>query len=98
SFAIAGLIDNRVTQVVTKIPGIGDMPILGHLFRSHSTEKSNSELLVLITPSFVKPIAPGETLPLPPFPEGFLGGPPEQTSTPPGAFVGPRGAISGGNP
>ena len=98
SFAIAGLIDNRVTQVVSKIPGIGDMPILGHLFRSRSTQKSNSELLVLITPSFVKPFGPGETPPLPQFPEGFLGGPPDQSSTPPGTFVGPRGAVGGGNP
>ena len=98
SFAIAGLIDNRVTQVVSKIPGIGDMPILGHLFRSRSTQKSNSELLVLITPSFVKPFGPGEAPPLPQFPEGFLGGPPDQSSTPPGTFVGPRGAVGGGAP
>src|SRR5207247_3511199 len=60
SFAIAGLIDNRVTQVINKIPGIGDMPILGHLFRSSIKQKSNSELLVLITPSFVKHFGPGE--------------------------------------
>src|SRR6185295_14825953 len=59
SFAIAGLIDNRVTQVVSKILGIGDMPILGHLFRSRSTQKSNSELLVVITPNFVKPFSAG---------------------------------------
>jgi pilus assembly protein CpaC len=92
SFAIAGLIDNRVTQIVSKIPGIGDMPILGHLFRSRSTQKSNSELLVLITPSFVKPFAPGETPPLPQFPEGFLEqSDPSLTRAP--AFVGPRGPV-----
>jgi pilus assembly protein CpaC len=96
SFAIAGLIDNRVTQVVSKIPGIGDLPILGHLFRSRSTQKSNSELLVLITPSFVKPFSAGETPPLPQFPEGFLGSPPEQSSSPSPTFVGPRGPVGGG--
>src|SRR6185369_13821644 len=80
SFAIAGLIDNRVTQVLSKLPGIGDMPIIGHLFRSRSTQKSNSELLVLITPSFVKPFSAGETPPQLQMPEGFLN-PPEQSST-----------------
>jgi pilus assembly protein CpaC len=98
SFAIAGLIDNRVTHVVSKIPGVGDLPILGHLFRSRSTQKSNSELLVLITPSFVKPFSAGETPPLPQFPETFLGTPPDQSSTPPPTFLGPRGAVPGGTP
>ena len=65
SFAIAGLIDNRVTQVVSKLPGIGDAPIIGHLFRTRSNQKANTELLVVITPSFVRPFAPGETPPLP---------------------------------
>jgi pilus assembly protein CpaC len=98
SFAIAGLIDNRVTQVVNKIPGVGDMPILGHLFRSRSTQKSNSELLVLITPSFVKPFGPGQTPALPQFPEGFIGPvPPEQGAASP-TFVGPRGQVPGGTP
>src|SRR5437773_1718708 len=97
SFAIAGLIDNRVTEVISKIPGIGDLPILGHLFRSRNTQKSNSELLVLITPSFVKPFSAGENPALPQFPEGFLGvTPPEQTSTPGPTFVGPRGPQPGG--
>jgi len=95
SFAIAGLIDNRVVQVVSKLPGIGDMPIIGHLFRTRSNQKANTELLVLITPSFVKPFAPGETPPLPQFPEGVLGDrPPESGSTP--QFVGPRGTESSG--
>jgi len=90
SFAIAGLIDNRAVQVVSKIPGIGDLPIFGHLFRSRSTQKSNTELLVLITPSFVRPIAPGQTPPFPEFPENFLK--PEQTPKGP-TFVGPRGRV-----
>ena len=98
TFAIAGLIDNRVTQQVSKLPGIGDLPILGNLFRTRSTEKTNTELLVLITPSFAKPFAAGTAPPLPQFPEGFLGDQPGQSPAPP-AFVGPRGNdSSGGKP
>jgi pilus assembly protein CpaC len=92
SFAIAGLIDNRVTKQIAKLPGIGDLPIIGNLFRSRSTDKTNTELLVLITPSFVKPFAAGAAPPLPQFPEGFLGNEPSQlpdTAVP--SFVGPRG-------
>src|SRR5437867_12924424 len=95
SFAIAGLIDNRVVQVVSKLPGIGDMPIIGHLFRTRSNQKANTELLVLITPSFVKPFAPGETPPLPQFPEGVLGDRPAESGSTP-TFVGPRGTESSG--
>ena len=49
SFVIAGLIDNRVTDIYNKIPGLGDIPILGAFFRSKSLQKSNSELMVLCT-------------------------------------------------
>ena len=55
SFVIAGLMDNRVTDVYNKIPGLGDIPILGNFFRSKSLQKSNSELMVLCT---VKRISP----------------------------------------
>jgi pilus assembly protein CpaC len=65
SFAIAGLIDNRVTQILNKVRGLGDIPILGRLFRSQSTEKTSDELLVVVTPRFVKPLAPGENATLP---------------------------------
>jgi pilus assembly protein CpaC len=49
SFVIAGLIDNRVTNVDNKIPGLGDLPIIGNFFKSKSDQKSNSELMVLCT-------------------------------------------------
>jgi pilus assembly protein CpaC len=65
SFAIAGLIDNRVTQILNKVKGLGDIPILGNLFRSHSTQKTSDELLVVVTPRFVTPLAPGEQTALP---------------------------------
>ncbi|HEY6767804.1 MAG TPA: type II and III secretion system protein family protein [Candidatus Sulfotelmatobacter sp.] len=63
SFVIAGLIDNRVTDIFNKIPGLGDIPVLGAFFRSKSTQKSNSELMVLCTVKRVS--ASGET-PTPP--------------------------------
>jgi pilus assembly protein CpaC len=49
SFVIAGLIDNRVTNVDNKVPGLGDLPIIGNFFKSKSDQKSNSELMVLCT-------------------------------------------------
>jgi pilus assembly protein CpaC len=72
SFAIAGLLDNRVVQTVAKVPWMGDVPILGQLFRSRSTRKSADELLVVVTPHYVKPLTPEEKAKLPEFPETFL--------------------------
>jgi pilus assembly protein CpaC len=73
SFAIAGLVDNTVTETLEKIPGIGDIPLLGKLFQSKSVNKSKNELLVLVTPRIVKPLAPDEVPPGPTFPRPFLG-------------------------
>jgi pilus assembly protein CpaC len=72
TFAIAGLIDNRVTQLINKVRGLGDIPILGQLFRSRSTNKSTEELLVLITPHLVRPLAAGESGKLPDMLEPWL--------------------------
>jgi len=55
SFVIAGLMDNRVTDIYNKIPGLGDIPILGNFFRSKSAQRSNSELMVLCTVHRVSP-------------------------------------------
>lgn len=71
SFAIAGLIDNRVVQIVEKIPGLGNVPILGRLFQSRSTQKSTDELLVVITPHFVRPLSADERAKLPEMPVNF---------------------------
>ena len=70
--AIAGLIDNRVVQTLSKVRGLGDVPILGTFFRSKSNRKSTDELLVVITPHFVRPLTPEEKAQLPDFPETFL--------------------------
>ena len=75
-FAIAGLVDDRMTQVVNKIPALGDIPILGQLFRSRSTNKTKTELLVLVTPHRVKPFAAGQAPAGPQFPQPFLTTPP----------------------
>ncbi len=58
SFAIAGLIDNQVTQQMTKMPGIGNIPILGNLFKSRQLQKSDDELLIVVTPRVVHPLEP----------------------------------------
>jgi pilus assembly protein CpaC len=56
SFGIAGLLDRRATTQLSKVPGIGDIPILGQLFRSRSINKNNTELVVLVTPHIVDPV------------------------------------------
>lgn len=70
SFVIAGLMDNRVTDIYNKIPGLGDIPILGNFFRSKSAQRSHSELMVLCT---VRRISPGTEAPtLPKNPQPFI--------------------------
>jgi pilus assembly protein CpaC len=70
SFVIAGLMDNRVTDVYNKIPGLGDIPVLGAFFRSKSVQRSNSELMVLCTVRRISPSA--EPVPGPKDPKPFL--------------------------
>jgi len=72
SFAIAGLIDNRVVQQMERIPWIGDVPVLGKLFQSKSFQRSKDELLVVVTPIIVKPMGPGQLPNHPVFPIPFL--------------------------
>jgi pilus assembly protein CpaC len=94
SFAIAGLIDNRVQETVSKIPGLGNIPILGKFFSSRSLEKINSELLVVVTPRFVHPMPLGEPEPTLKFPKDFMDkyNPSKpDTKDKKGQFVGPRG-------
>ncbi len=88
SFAIGGLLDNRATKNLSKIPFIGDVPILGKLFQSMSVTKSNTELIVIITPEIVNPIPAGAPKPEIKFPDKFLpslsGIPMENPSAPAG--------------
>jgi pilus assembly protein CpaC len=73
SFAIAGLLDNRVTEQLSKIPGIGDIPILGRLFQSRSVNKSKNELLIVVTPRIVHPQPAGQPTPDLKYPRPYMG-------------------------
>lgn len=68
SFVIAGLLDNRLTDVVDKIPGLGDIPILGNLFKSKNLQKSKSELMVLCTVHRISPATEAPAGPVNPKP------------------------------
>jgi len=63
SFVIAGLLDNRLTETISKIPGLASIPLLGKLFTSRAVKRNNSELLVIITPEVVRPIPAGQPVP-----------------------------------
>ena len=101
SFAIAGLIDNRVVEQLNRVWGLGDIPVLGQLFRSRSTKKTTDELLVVITPHFVKPLSPDERAKMPDMTAAFLPTVAEEKAKKDAkknkkaaqdpAFVGPRG-------
>jgi pilus assembly protein CpaC len=70
SFVIAGLLDNNLTNALSKMPGVGDIPVLGNLFKSKNLQKSTDELMVLVTARRVSPsLLPA---PLPKFPQPFL--------------------------
>lgn len=56
SFALAGLLDNSESQTISKVPGLGDIPILGNLFRSKQFQKNESELMFIVTAQMVKPV------------------------------------------
>src|SRR5947208_3198047 len=70
SFVIAGLMDNRVTDQYSKVPGLGDIPVLGNLFRSKNMQKSTTELVVLCTVHRIA--ASGEVPATPKYPKPFL--------------------------
>jgi pilus assembly protein CpaC len=72
SFAIGGLLDNRETQNFSKIPFIGDVPVLGKLFQSIQRTKTNTELLIIVTPEIVAPIPAGAPLPKLNYPVPFM--------------------------
>ena len=56
SFAIAGLLSENVRENISKFPLLGDVPILGALFRSSQYQKSETELIIIVTPHLVKPL------------------------------------------
>jgi pilus assembly protein CpaC len=72
TFAIAGLLNNQMQSTMQKIPGIGDIPILGYLFRSKVAQKEQTELVVMITPEILPTDSFGVTDKLPRTPETFM--------------------------
>lgn len=72
SFIIGGLLDNRETETLQKIPYIGDIPVLGKFFQSMSRSRTNTELIVVVTPELVKPIEAADGEPNLKFPKDFL--------------------------
>jgi pilus assembly protein CpaC len=72
SFVIAGLIDNRLTETIDRIPGLSSIPILGNLFKTKDVKRQNTELIVLVTPEMTMPLQPGEAKPMPTMPRDFL--------------------------
>jgi pilus assembly protein CpaC len=85
SFAIAGLMDNRVTEQLEKIPWIGDIPVLGKLFQSRSVNKSKNELMVVVTPHIIHPLPADKPTPKLRYPAPFM--PPTHGAPPPDEAV-----------
>ncbi len=88
TFAIAGLINNTMNTTLQKIPGIGDIPILGLLFKSKSAQKNLTELVVMITPHILPRNSPGVTTQEPQLLEPYMAPVPQknQLAPPPPAF------------
>jgi pilus assembly protein CpaC len=87
SFAIGGLLDNRETDNLEKVPFIGDVPILGKLFNTMNRTRTNTELIVIVTPEIVAPIPAGTPAPALKFPREFLPSNSGIPMTTPGANV-----------
>lgn len=72
SFVIAGLVDDRVTESIQRIPGLANIPVLGVLFKSRSEKKSKSELVVLVTPELTQAIEGNVDAKIPVMPKQFM--------------------------
>lgn len=72
TFLIAGLLDKQVQETFAKVPGIGNIPILGKLFQTKQVTKNNSELMVIITPELVRPLPAGTAAPELSYPEPWM--------------------------
>jgi hypothetical protein len=87
TFAIAGLMNNTALSSMRKVPGLGDIPVLGMLFRSRAYQKEQTELVVMVTPHIVRRDSPGVSEGLPALVEPYLGAP-SKTLPNPDAYVG----------
>ena len=89
TFAIAGLIDSSLTETSRKIPGLGDIPILGRLFRSRAYQRNETELIVMITPHILRRDSVGVAAQLPDLVKPFMDPPARTLSPPPPGFAPP---------
>jgi pilus assembly protein CpaC len=87
TFAVAGLMNNTVNSTMQKIPGIGDIPVLGYLFKSRAYQKNQTELVVMITPVIIRAGSTGVSSGLPAAVEPYLA-PPTKTIAQPAPYVG----------
>jgi pilus assembly protein CpaC len=87
SFAIGGLLDNRTTESLNRIIGLGDIPFFGKLFRSRALSKNNTELLVVVTPELVRPMTDESQHPEVKMPVEFLEGARKDMPRHPGVSV-----------
>jgi pilus assembly protein CpaC len=87
SFVIAGLLDKQVTEQLNKVPGLASIPVLGKLFESKSFSRSDTELLVVVTPELVSPIPAGAKIPGVSMPMSFGKDVPDKAPRTPGADV-----------
>jgi len=72
SFVIGGLMDDRTTDSMSKVPWLSSVPVLGSFFKSKETRKNKTELIVMVTPELVTPFNPGDAKPMPVMPTPFL--------------------------
>lgn len=106
SFAIAGLLQNNIERELQKFPGLGDLPILGALFRSDKFRRQETELIIIVTPYIVQPTSkkipiPQDGLRTPNDAERYIGGQsyhavPQDTAPASSAPQAGTGAASGG--
>jgi pilus assembly protein CpaC len=87
TFAIAGLMNNTLNSTIQKIPGIGDIPVLGNLFKSRAYLKNETELVVMITPTIVRRGSTGVSQGLPALMEPYMSAP-SRTLPPPAPYIG----------
>jgi len=72
TFIVAGLLDNREKNLMSKLPLVSSLPILGNLFKSRDQSRDNTELIMMITPEVTEPLGPNEPKPESAFPNQFL--------------------------
>jgi pilus assembly protein CpaC len=65
SFAVGGLLSSKTTKLQNQVPWLGQVPVIGTLFRNSSNQKEETELVVIVTPRIVRPVKPGEQLATP---------------------------------